>query len=526
LKRLCSIALILSALSAPAVCAGPGTAVAAGGSPPEKPVLLAPADGSAVEGGGAVLEALVDDPDDGSLTVRFFGRKVAAGEDDPFSIVFIPDTQHYTAALYGGAPWMFVEQIEWTVEHASELGVGFVVHAGDVVQYGDYDVEAWQAAWGAMSLLEDPLATGREEGIPYSVCVGNHDLSPEDDPDGTTTWYNTFYGPEHLGKYSWYGGHFGPDGDNHFTLFSAGGRRFISISLEYDTSPDAGVLAWADSLLSAHRDRLGIVCSHYILETGDPAAFSWQGGRIYLALYDNPNLFLMLSGHVPGEGRWSARLGERWIHALMADYQSRPNGGNGWMRLITFHPSSSLMRVRTWSPVLGIYEADADSSSQFVLPVDLSGGFAWIPAGTSEGVIAGTAAETLWSGLEPGAEYEWYVEVDDGSSSVSSDRRRFTVEDRQDEVTGGLSMELSPGNPFRDIVSFRVRLPEPSFVRLSVYDIRGRLVSVIVSDGLPEGDHDLVWDASAGASVTAPGVYFALLEACGEAVSSKIVIVR
>jgi hypothetical protein len=42
------------------------------------------------------------------------------------------------------------------------------------------------------------------------------------------------------------------------------------------------------------------------------------------------------------------------------------------MRLLEFSPAHNVIRVRTWSPTLGQFEADADSSSQFTLAVDLS----------------------------------------------------------------------------------------------------------------------------------------------------------
>ncbi|MGK3990199.1 hypothetical protein WME99_44560 [Sorangium sp. So ce136] len=43
--------------------------------------------------------------------------------------------------------------------------------------------------------------------------------------------------------------------------------------------------------------------SHYIVGTGNPAAFGAQGQAIHDVLKDNPNLFMLVCGHIAGEGR-------------------------------------------------------------------------------------------------------------------------------------------------------------------------------------------------------------------------------
>ena len=53
----------------------------------------------------------------------------------------------------------------------------------------------------------------------------------------------------------YYGGHYGSDNDNHYELFSAAGMDFIIIHFEYDTTPEQGVLDWADNLLTIYSDR-------------------------------------------------------------------------------------------------------------------------------------------------------------------------------------------------------------------------------------------------------------------------------
>jgi hypothetical protein len=56
-------------------------------------------------------------------------------------------------------------------------------------------------------------------------------------------------------------------------------------------------------------------------------AFSLQGRAIYGALMANPNLFLMLSGHLFYSRREDTFNGNT-VYSLTANYQVRENGGN------------------------------------------------------------------------------------------------------------------------------------------------------------------------------------------------------
>jgi len=315
-------------------------------------------------------------PGCGDDDVAYSGRPVDS-PDSAFSLIIIPDTQHYTAEMFGGTTAIFRAQIQWIVDNMKMLNAVFVNHVGDMVNDGDeYEVE-WDRAWSAMSLLEDSTATHLLYGLPYSTTVGNHDQTPHNDPAGTTTYYNRLFGVSHCSGRPYYGGHFGSNNDDHFSLFSASGFDFIVVSMEYDASPDADVLAWADSLLAAYSKRWAIVSAHSLVELGNPAPFTTQGQAIYDALKDDPNLFLMLCGHFHGEGRRSDTYQGHTVHTVMANYQMRPNGGDGWLRIMKIYPEKKVISVKTYSPTLDQFETDADSSSQFTLPIDLKPPGAW-----------------------------------------------------------------------------------------------------------------------------------------------------
>jgi hypothetical protein len=315
------------------------------------------------------------------------------------------------------------------VANKASRNIVYMGQLGDCTEHGDNggnDIE-WQRAQLSLQILEDPITTGLLEGIPYGVCVGNHDQSPLGDADGTTTFYNQYFGVNRFGSRGYYGGHYGSNNDNWYDLFSAGGMDFIAVSFEYDTSPDAAVLTWADNLLTTYSNRRAIVLSHFICNTGNPGTFGVQGQAIYNALKGHANLFLMLCGHVPGEGRRQDTFNGNTIYTLLSDYQSRTNGGNGWLRIMEFSPAQNVIRVKTYSPWLDQYEADPDSSSQFTLPYNMSSSQPFTLLGTLQNVPSGSTANFAWPNLSTSTPYEWYVTVSDGAATVTGPIWRFTT---------------------------------------------------------------------------------------------------
>jgi hypothetical protein len=395
--------------------------------PPNPPALNGPADGAMDVAMPPTLDVTVSDTEGSPLAVNFYGRPVSGVTHEPFTLIHIPDTQNYAASASGGTPAMFRSQTKWVVDNLGGYNIAFVDHVGDIVENGDTYPAQWDSIWTAMSLLEDPVTTGLTYGIPYVVTVGNHDQTPNGDAAGTTAYYNTFFGSDHFAGRPYYGGHFKSNNDASFSFFSASGFDFIVVSMEYDTSPDADVLAWADSIVAAYPTRWAIVSVHNLVGTGNPASFSSQGSAVYNALKDNPNLILMIGGHNPGEGRRSDTYNGHTVHSILADYQSRTNGGNGWFRIMKFYPDEGVVRVKTYSPWLDQYEADADSSSQFTLPIELQPLADWQLIGTVTGVASGANATIQWAGLSASTQYEWYATVNDGHSTVTGPTWEFTT---------------------------------------------------------------------------------------------------
>ncbi len=405
--------------------------------PPNQPTNPSPADNGTATSTSPTLCATVSDPNSNNLTVRFYGRKKVTS-NTKFTIIGLPDTQFYTEEVQGtnsgggGHNGIFKAQTQWIKDHRVDSSIAFVVQLGDCVQNGDNPPGAdkqieWKRADTSMKIIESP-SVPITDGIPYGICVGNHDQGTIGNPDGATLYYNQYFGESRFNGRSYYGGHYGTNNDNHYELFSAGGIDFIHISIEYypngTTASLQPVLDWADALLKTFSNRKAILSTHNMLGTGNPASFQGPGQKIYDDLKDNPNLFLMLAGHVAGEGRRSDVFNGNTIHTIMADYQSGySNGGNGILRIMQFLPGQNLMKIKTYSPYSNSSQTGA--GSEFSLPVNLLPGFTLI--GTNTNVSSGTSTCKLWPGLETNTMYEWYVEISDGDNITTGPIWTFTL---------------------------------------------------------------------------------------------------
>ncbi len=396
-----------------------GGVVFTGNQAPTLPVLVSPANNALNISTAPNLSVAVSDPDSNNLIVTYYG-KVAGSAGADFSLIALPDTQYYASNLNGGTTAMFTAQTQWIVNQRAARNIAYVAHLGDCVEHGNNTSE-WNNVDTAMRGLENSTTTGLSEGVPFGIAVGNHDQSPLGNPDGSTTkLYNQFFGTARFFKRSYYGGRYGSNQDNHFQLFSASGMDFIVLYLEYDETPDAAILSWADNLLKTYNNRRAIVVSHYLLNLN--GTFSPQGQAVYDALKNNSNLILLLCGHVPGENRRQDNFNGQTVHTILADFQDLRNGGDGWLRMLEFSPTNNQLRVKTYSPTLNIY--DQTATSQFTLAYNLQdSGFTTIKANPN--IASGTVATGNWSGLQPNTEYEWYVTVGDGFNSVTSPHWKF-----------------------------------------------------------------------------------------------------
>lgn len=455
---------------------------------------LAPASEATGIGASTTVSASIAGPQSGATTtVTFYGRKTSPrtpGAD--FALMTLPDTQFYSQNTGGQRADTFYAQTQWIADNRDALNIAFVSHMGDIVQNGDFNGNPaeWDIADTAMRKIENQAATLRPYGIPWGGAPGNHDQSPIGNAGGTTAFFNQYFGSGRFTGRNYYGGRHGTNNNNNYQLFSASGLDFIILHLEYDNRPVSSyqaVLDWADALLKAHPNRRAIVTTHWMLNTGNPAKFSAQGQAIYDNLRDNPNLILLLGGHVHGEGRRSDVFEGRTVHSVLQDFQGNPNGGDGWLRYFIFSPANNRIQARTYqvsntlNPRSGF---DTDAASQFELACNLQDPITgWIPLGSVNVPARGTAAKLNWTGLEKGSRYEWHAAVAGGTHHSVSAARRFST--------------VPPGSPAVNLTSPApgARFNPPGTIPLSATagDADGSVASV----GFYAGNTKLGEDTSA-----------------------------
>jgi hypothetical protein len=123
-------------------------------------------------------------------------------------------------------------------------------------------------------------------------------------------------------------------------------------------------------------------------------------------------------------------------------------------------------------------------------------------------------------------------DANDGDPADASDAS-FSILDDTTEVTSppmptDFALHPSYPNPLtKQVARIRFDLPSPEQVSLVIYDIRGREVRRLVSDGLPAGRHTTLWDGTAAAGRRAgSGVYFYHLQAGRFAAIKKATVVQ
>ncbi|MBN2210992.1 MAG: hypothetical protein JW709_06310 [Sedimentisphaerales bacterium] len=286
-------------------------------------------------------------------TLLCMGVLVIETDAVPFTIIAIPDTQFYCQSY----PEIFTSQTQWVADNRTANNIVFAAHLGDIVQTGS-DLTMWSRADASMAVLD-------ANAMPYGVVIGNHDLDDLGGDRGTR--FRAYFGPDRFSDHSGYGGH-SADGLNSWHTFTAGGWQFLSIHLDLD-APDAA-LAWAQGIIDNHLNIPTIISTHnyldefsgrtigpYIRTNGNGGEEIWQK-----LIKSNDQIFFTLNGH-----RHTERLEVAYndfgheVYQIIADYQDRPNGGDGWLQMYTFVPEDNEIHVQTYSPWLDQYEMDADS---------------------------------------------------------------------------------------------------------------------------------------------------------------------
>ena len=283
-----------------------------------------------------------------------------------FTVVVFPDPQNETQYF----PQVLNSQTQWIVNNQKALNIQMVLTEGDNINDGASTAQL-QTLDAAFRLLDNAA-------IPYLLGIGNHDyngFNPKTSRD--LSGFNQWFGPGRYSGKAFFGGNF-PSGSNanSYAVVTINGKQVLFMTLEFRAT--SASLDWAESILSANPDKDAIVVAHsFVLKNSyredqcddqDMPAGNATGQETWTRLRKHSNVIMVLSGHFTGgSGARRSDLGDNGnlVNQLFADYQDFANGGNGWLRVVTFHPASNTISVSTYSPFLN--QNMTDASNQFTL---------------------------------------------------------------------------------------------------------------------------------------------------------------
>jgi 3',5'-cyclic AMP phosphodiesterase CpdA len=312
--------------------------------------------------------------------------------DDSFMLAVLPDTQYYSLAW----PGIYTAQTSWIAANAHRRRIAYVFHLGDIVDQNT-PLE-WERAADAMWLLEGI--------VPYALVTGNHDVGPSGNAANRYTLLNQYFSYDRTASWPTFGGAFqAGELENTYHLFSAGGRNYIVMALEW--GPREEVVTWADGVMARYPDRYGILITHAYLNNNDwrydnkdmvrsqsfnPHHYGTAGGvndgeELWQKLVRKHAFVMTFNGHVLGDGTgYLASVTDRGTtcHQMLSNYQFRNLGGEGYMRLLEFLGDGKTVKVYTYSPLYDAYMAEPDQNLTFTLDVPQG------PAPTGARMVAGT----------------------------------------------------------------------------------------------------------------------------------------
>ncbi|MBN1315524.1 MAG: hypothetical protein JXA42_08650 [Anaerolineales bacterium] len=307
---------------------------------------------------------------------------------DSWELIMLPDTQFYVNDYWRHTFLrIFQDQTEWIRNRRIDRGIRFVTHVGDVVNDGAADMDQWSRAEEAIDVLDGE--------VPYSICCGDHDFDVRKEALSGRGVFVSRFGPSRYSLYSWYGGS-DIRGVSHYQIFSGTDRQYLHLNLE--CGPSDSALKWAQDIIDAHPTLPAIVSTHIYMDANGarPVAACYggnDGGAVWRKfIRHNDQIFMVLNGHYCGEKHKSPLNNNAYGHPvieIMADYQCRTDWYNdcGYLNIIHFEPDNNLIKVRTYSPHLDLWENDSDSN--YDISFDFSTRFnSFTPRPSTSGVQA------------------------------------------------------------------------------------------------------------------------------------------
>jgi len=317
-------------------------------------------------------------------------------------------------------------------------------------------------------------------------------------------------------------------GSEAYYSFDYGNIHFICLDSEgTDRSPGGAMMTWLKSDLGASTKDWNIAFWHhppYTKGSHDSDNDGDSGGRMRdmrqnaLPILDTLGVDLVFTGHSHSYERSVLLKGHYGKSPTLDPPTMVLDGGSGRFGTVDGpYAKTSLARV----PLQGIVHTVAGSSAQ------TSGGSLNYPAMYVSVDVAGSMVLDV-NGNRLDARF---------ITSIGAVQDSFTVfrgppvsvghEDGSQAAPSSLRLDPAQPNPFGSRTRFSFALARPGRVSLSIVDLAGRRVAVLVEEARSAGPHSAVWDGTdARGRRVAPGAYFGVLESENESRRAKIVLVR
>mgnify|MGYP000312216660 CR=1 FL=1 len=260
-----------------------------------------------------------------------------------WTLVVIPDTQHYSQNRANAPIAHMRTAFDWIVSIKDQLNIKFVQGLGDITEGWDQDWE-WDNSTSAWYKLYNQ--------VPFMPIQGNHDAPYK---------LNQYFPVSSFSNQPWYGGDFGGI-ENNYGLMTIYNEDYMFLQVEaydqYSPYRPEGI-NWAKGILAAHPDRKVILATHDI----------WATNHIknqLLTKYDN--IVLANAGHsCVREAHYVTQgPGGGISQNFVADYQCDAQEVM-LLRYYIFRPLENKVDYYTYSPVTDQFESDANSRGSFPL---------------------------------------------------------------------------------------------------------------------------------------------------------------
>ncbi|MFT3927021.1 MAG: metallophosphoesterase [Myxococcales bacterium] len=284
-------------------------------------------------------------------TISFYAAPAAPVVDTKFTIAVMPDTQQEVRPTEPRNlnDVRFRNRTQWLVDHEDELDLRFVAHSGDVVNWGERDAYQY-------SVVVDGVQPLVQAGVPFAFTPGNHDTRAvcaggsacPGESASTNVRLLPLFSQNFNPLFAVSGRYEANKLDNYYTLFEAGGVKWMLLSLEL--WPRSQVIDWAKSAVQSHPTHNVFVVTHMYLDGNGNIATDngGYGANSPRFLFDNlikqyANIRLVFSGHTGlAASREDTGLNGNKIASFMQTFHSTNNP----VRLVEIDTAAN--QVKTW----------------------------------------------------------------------------------------------------------------------------------------------------------------------------------